>query len=164
VFHGENIKTEHGIKKKRIEKMRLMMKVFAVIGLVLLIVHPAAHALSRDQFPPDFVFGASTSAYQVLLCLFYTLHCPSFLILCWICDWRAVKGWRCSKWRWQEAKHMGYLFSCWKWYYPLLTTLICTLCFISFLFTYWIYFLSVIALIFFIEIWCKIMFRESVCR
>ncbi|QCE11947.1 beta-glucosidase 11-like [Vigna unguiculata] len=45
--------------------MRLMMKVFAVIGLVLLIVHPGTHALSRDQFPPDFVFGASTSAYQV---------------------------------------------------------------------------------------------------
>jgi len=59
-----------------------MMKVFAVIGLVLLIVHPGTHALSRDQFPPDFVFGASTSAYQVLLCLFHTLHCPSFLILC----------------------------------------------------------------------------------
>ncbi|XP_027928105.1 beta-glucosidase 11-like isoform X1 [Vigna unguiculata] len=45
--------------------MRLMMKVFAVIGLVLLIVHPGTHALSRDQFPPDFVFGASTSAYQL---------------------------------------------------------------------------------------------------
>ena len=45
----------------------LMLKVFAVIELVLLIVHPCAYALSRDQFPPDFVFGASTSAYQVLL-------------------------------------------------------------------------------------------------
>ncbi|ESW12253.1 hypothetical protein PHAVU_008G097100 [Phaseolus vulgaris] len=42
-----------------------MMKVLAVIELVLLIVHHCAHALSRDQFPPDFVFGASTSAYQI---------------------------------------------------------------------------------------------------
>ncbi|KAG5010016.1 hypothetical protein AAZX31_07G142400 [Glycine max] len=45
--------------------MRLMLKVFAVIKLVLVIVHPSAHALSRDEFPPDFVFGASSSAYQV---------------------------------------------------------------------------------------------------
>ncbi|KAK7373949.1 hypothetical protein VNO80_07371 [Phaseolus coccineus] len=47
------------------ERTRLMLKVFAVIELVLVIVHHGAHALSRDQFPPDFVFGASTSAYQV---------------------------------------------------------------------------------------------------
>ncbi|TKY65811.1 Beta-glucosidase 11 [Spatholobus suberectus] len=45
--------------------MALMLKVFAVIELVLVIVHPGAHALSRDEFPSDFVFGASTSAYQV---------------------------------------------------------------------------------------------------
>ncbi|RDX98302.1 Beta-glucosidase 11, partial [Mucuna pruriens] len=42
-----------------------MLKVFAVIELVWVIVQPSAHALSRDEFPPDFVFGASTSAYQV---------------------------------------------------------------------------------------------------
>ncbi|KHN31849.1 Beta-glucosidase 11 [Glycine soja] len=42
-----------------------MLKVFAVIELVLLIVYPGAHGLSRDDFPPGFVFGASTSAYQV---------------------------------------------------------------------------------------------------
>ncbi|KAK8466452.1 hypothetical protein PHAVU_008G097000 [Phaseolus vulgaris] len=47
------------------ERRRLMMKVLTVIELVLLIVHHCAHALSRDQFPPDFVFGASTSAYQI---------------------------------------------------------------------------------------------------
>jgi len=58
------------------ERRRLMMKVLTVIELVLLIVHHCAHALSRDQFPPDFVFGASTSAYQVLLSAF-----PSFFIL-----------------------------------------------------------------------------------
>ncbi|CAJ1806589.1 unnamed protein product [Sphenostylis stenocarpa] len=45
--------------------MVLMLKVLAVTELVFLIVHPRVHALSRDQFPPDFVFGASTSAYQV---------------------------------------------------------------------------------------------------
>ncbi|XP_068487272.1 beta-glucosidase 11-like isoform X1 [Phaseolus vulgaris] len=45
--------------------MDLILKVFAVIELVLLMVHPSAHALSRDEFPPDFVFGASASAYQV---------------------------------------------------------------------------------------------------
>ena len=46
-----------------------MLKVFAVIELVLLIVYPGAHGLSRDDFPPGFVFGASTSAYQVHLSL-----------------------------------------------------------------------------------------------
>ncbi|CAJ1806676.1 unnamed protein product [Sphenostylis stenocarpa] len=45
--------------------MDLILKVLAVVELVLVIVHPGAHALSRDEFPSDFVFGASTSAYQV---------------------------------------------------------------------------------------------------
>ncbi|KAK7373946.1 hypothetical protein VNO80_07368 [Phaseolus coccineus] len=45
--------------------MDLILNVFVVVELVLLIVHPTAHALSRDEFPPDFVFGASASAYQV---------------------------------------------------------------------------------------------------
>ncbi|KAL2337100.1 hypothetical protein Fmac_011546 [Flemingia macrophylla] len=45
--------------------LSLMLKVVAVIELVLVILHPGSHALSRDDFPPDFVFGASTSAYQV---------------------------------------------------------------------------------------------------
>ncbi|CAJ1806768.1 unnamed protein product [Sphenostylis stenocarpa] len=53
------------MKKKSMHIMVLMLKVLAVIELVFLIVHPGVHALSRDQFPPDFVFGASTSAYQV---------------------------------------------------------------------------------------------------
>ncbi|KAK7294713.1 hypothetical protein RJT34_17606 [Clitoria ternatea] len=39
---------------------------FALMQLLLVIlILPCAHTLSRDQFPPDFVFGASTSAYQV---------------------------------------------------------------------------------------------------
>ncbi|XP_047181502.1 beta-glucosidase 10-like [Vigna umbellata] len=50
---------------RKAESMRFMLKVFAVVELVLLIDHTGAHALSRDQFPRDFVFGASTSAYQV---------------------------------------------------------------------------------------------------
>ncbi|KAK7395092.1 hypothetical protein VNO78_15634 [Psophocarpus tetragonolobus] len=45
--------------------MRSMLKVFAVFELVLVVLHHASHALNRDEFPPDFVFGASTSAYQV---------------------------------------------------------------------------------------------------
>jgi len=71
---------------KRMERTVLMLKVFAVIELVLLIVHPCAHGLSRDQFPPDFVFGASTSAYQVLLSPFlssftlFTVIVFSFLL------------------------------------------------------------------------------------
>ncbi|TKY65810.1 Hydroxyisourate hydrolase [Spatholobus suberectus] len=45
--------------------MRLMLKVFALIQLLLVALLPAAHTLHRNEFPPDFVFGASTSAYQV---------------------------------------------------------------------------------------------------
>lgn len=48
--------------------MQLMLKVFALAQISLLVaLFPAAHALHRDEFPPEFVFGASTSAYQVLL-------------------------------------------------------------------------------------------------
>ncbi|WVZ06486.1 hypothetical protein V8G54_019832 [Vigna mungo] len=46
--------------------MQLMLKVFALVQISLLVaLFPAAHALHRDEFPPEFVFGASTSAYQV---------------------------------------------------------------------------------------------------
>ncbi|XP_047181504.1 beta-glucosidase 11-like [Vigna umbellata] len=46
--------------------MKLMLKVFALAQILLLVaLFPAAHALHRDEFPPEFVFGASTSAYQV---------------------------------------------------------------------------------------------------
>ncbi|KAK7294716.1 hypothetical protein RJT34_17609 [Clitoria ternatea] len=41
-----------------------MLKVVFLIHLVTFF--PAAHTLSRDQFPPSFVFGASTSAYQLM--------------------------------------------------------------------------------------------------
>ncbi|XP_047181503.1 beta-glucosidase 11-like [Vigna umbellata] len=45
--------------------MDFILKAFAVLELVLVILHSSAHALSRDEFPSDFVFGASASAYQV---------------------------------------------------------------------------------------------------
>ena len=49
--------------------MMMWMKVLVLLELLasaLLVVD----ALSRDDFPPHFLFGASTSAYQVLLSLF----------------------------------------------------------------------------------------------
>jgi len=49
--------------------MQLMVKVFALVQILLVALFPAAHALRRDEFPKEFVFGASTSAYQVLLSL-----------------------------------------------------------------------------------------------
>ncbi|RDX98303.1 Beta-glucosidase 11, partial [Mucuna pruriens] len=45
--------------------MSLMLRGFALIQLVLIALLPAAHTLHRDEFPPDFVFGASSSAYQI---------------------------------------------------------------------------------------------------
>ncbi|KAJ1381197.1 Glycoside hydrolase family 1 [Sesbania bispinosa] len=48
--------------------MALILKVFALTELIaatlLVAVFPGAYTLSRDDFPADFVFGASTSAYQ----------------------------------------------------------------------------------------------------
>ncbi|XP_027186221.1 beta-glucosidase 11-like isoform X2 [Cicer arietinum] len=41
--------------------MVLILKIFAVLVAII----PNAYSLSRDDFPSDFVFGASTSAYQV---------------------------------------------------------------------------------------------------
>ncbi|XP_068487271.1 beta-glucosidase 11-like [Phaseolus vulgaris] len=52
-------------RKAKAHSMLLMMKVFALLQIFLVALFPAAHALRRDQFPPEFVFGASTSAYQV---------------------------------------------------------------------------------------------------
>ncbi|KAK7373944.1 hypothetical protein VNO80_07366 [Phaseolus coccineus] len=45
--------------------MQLMVKVFALLQIFLVALFPAAHALRREEFPQEFVFGASTSAYQV---------------------------------------------------------------------------------------------------
>ena len=59
-----------------------MLKVFAVIELVLLIVYPGAHGLSRDDFPPGFVFGASTSAYQVHFSLSQFLNVYYYICSC----------------------------------------------------------------------------------
>jgi len=47
------------------------MKAFGLAQILLVALFPAVHALHRDEFPPEFVFGASTSAYQVLLSLSY---------------------------------------------------------------------------------------------
>ncbi|KAK7339902.1 hypothetical protein VNO77_20588 [Canavalia gladiata] len=45
----------------------MFLKVFVLIIqlLLLLPILPVVYSLHRDEFPPDFVFGASTSAYQV---------------------------------------------------------------------------------------------------
>lgn len=51
--------------------MALILKVLALkellnVAVVLLVILlPSAYGLSRDEFPSYFVFGASTSAYQV---------------------------------------------------------------------------------------------------
>jgi beta-glucosidase len=37
----------------------------AVLVVIILLLPETAYSLSRDEFPSDFVFGASTSAYQV---------------------------------------------------------------------------------------------------
>nr|KYP46692.1 Hydroxyisourate hydrolase [Cajanus cajan] len=42
-----------------------MLKVFGLLQLLLVAFIPSVNTLHRDEFPPDFVFGASTSAYQV---------------------------------------------------------------------------------------------------
>lgn len=49
--------------------MALILKVFALTVVLLVFLHSGADSLSRDDFPNDFVFGASTSAYQVPLSL-----------------------------------------------------------------------------------------------
>ncbi|XP_073226950.1 hydroxyisourate hydrolase-like [Cicer arietinum] len=41
--------------------MVLTLKIFALLVVII----PNAYSLSIDDFPSDFVFGASTSAYQV---------------------------------------------------------------------------------------------------
>ncbi|KAL2337101.1 hypothetical protein Fmac_011547 [Flemingia macrophylla] len=45
--------------------MSFKLKVFGLIQLLLVANIPAALTLHRDEFPPDFVFGAATSAFQV---------------------------------------------------------------------------------------------------
>ncbi|XP_045795327.1 beta-glucosidase 11-like [Trifolium pratense] len=54
--------------------MALILKIFAltelltiatVLVVIILLLPGTAYSLSRDEFPSDFVFGASTSAYQV---------------------------------------------------------------------------------------------------
>lgn len=58
--------------------MALILKVFALnvaVVVLLVILLPSAYGLSRDEFPSDFVFGASTSAYQV--CSFLSFSIPN---------------------------------------------------------------------------------------
>jgi hypothetical protein len=53
----------------------------AVLVVIILLLPETAYSLRRDEFPSDFVFGASTSAYQVCssLCLFqFLMFCFSF--------------------------------------------------------------------------------------
>jgi len=58
--------------------MALILKVFALLTsavVLLVILLPSAYGLSRNEFPSDFVFGASTSAYQV--CSFLSFSIPN---------------------------------------------------------------------------------------
>ncbi|ESW12260.1 hypothetical protein PHAVU_008G097700 [Phaseolus vulgaris] len=56
---------KHTQRKAKAHTMQLMVKVFALLQILFVALFPAVHALRRDEFPPEFVFGASTSAYQV---------------------------------------------------------------------------------------------------
>jgi len=60
---------KHTQRKAKAHTMQLMVKVFALLQILFVALFPAVHALRRDEFPPEFVFGASTSAYQVHLSL-----------------------------------------------------------------------------------------------
>ncbi|KAK7294714.1 hypothetical protein RJT34_17607 [Clitoria ternatea] len=62
LFQQTNGTESKGLKWKQ---MMRMLKVVLHLLIHLLTFLPAALPLSRDQFPPNFVFGASTSAYQV---------------------------------------------------------------------------------------------------
>ncbi|XP_060667995.1 beta-glucosidase 11-like [Ziziphus jujuba] len=57
------------------------------IALFVVLVH-GANSFTRDDFPPGFVFGAGSSAYQA--------------------------GGRSIKPRWKDSKHMGYLCPSWE--------------------------------------------------
>jgi hypothetical protein len=54
--------------------------VAAVLLASLAILAPSARGLNRGEFPPGFLFGASTSAYQVSWCGLWSLS--------WLCLWR----------------------------------------------------------------------------
>ena len=55
MFHGHNIKTEHNIKKKS-RDYEVDDEDFCSYMISASDSPPGAHAMSRDQFPPDFVF------------------------------------------------------------------------------------------------------------
>jgi len=56
--------------------MALILKelLTSAVVLLLVILLPSVYGLNRDEFPSDFVFGASTSAYQV--CSFLSFSIP----------------------------------------------------------------------------------------
>jgi len=65
------------LQKQKIKKNKIMMiNSFAVMHLlaaaVLVSVVCVANAFTRNDFPPHFLFGASTSAYQVSPPLFFS--------------------------------------------------------------------------------------------
>ena len=55
MFHGHNIKTEHNIKKKS-RDYEVDDEDFCSYMISASDSPPGAHAMSRDQFPPYFVF------------------------------------------------------------------------------------------------------------
>lgn len=77
--------------------------VFVFVFSLLLLLSAAALGFTRTDFPPDFVFGAATSSYQVLhaiqlfvslqlikLSRIWTVYCCSFnlyLSLCFFNFW-----------------------------------------------------------------------------
>jgi hypothetical protein len=51
-------------------------------AVLVSVISVAANAFSRNDFPPHFLFGASTSAYQVPLShIIFTIYVQSNLIL-----------------------------------------------------------------------------------
>jgi len=42
-----------------------MNELLTAAAVLLVILLPSAYSLNKDEFPSDFVFGVSTSAYQV---------------------------------------------------------------------------------------------------
>lgn len=107
---------------------------FRLSFLLIILLHLAVSGLaadkfSRHDFPPGFIFGSGTSAYQVnhfyliyfvlcfmfkfihnkksllerLLLLYYQIYYKKRDKIIWLI------GGRSSKWRWEDSKYLGYL-------------------------------------------------------
>jgi hypothetical protein len=57
-----------------------MNELLTVAAVLLAILLPCAYSLNKDEFPSDFVFGVSTSAYQVCSSLFF-FSIPNVMLL-----------------------------------------------------------------------------------